>query len=107
MCGISGIVNLDKKPVDKEILSKMGESLSHRGPDGEGFFIEKNIGLAHRRLSIIDLTPSGSQPMFYDGKNLSIVYNGEIYNYLEIRADLKKLGYKFRSQSDTEVILAS
>jgi len=107
MCGITGIVNLDKKPVEKKILEKMNASLSHRGPDDEGFFIEKNIGLAQRRLSILDLSPLGHQPMFYDNNNLAIVFNGEIYNYLEIRAELIILGYKFRSQTDTEVILAA
>lgn len=107
MCGITGIVNLNKKPVDKVILAKMTRILSHRGPDDEGIFIEKNIGLGHRRLSIIDLTKAGHQPMFYDNKNLTIVYNGEIYNYLEIRADLVKKGYKFKSQTDTEVIMAA
>ncbi|MEK7142944.1 MAG: asparagine synthase (glutamine-hydrolyzing) [Patescibacteria group bacterium] len=107
MCGIAGIVNLDMKPVEKKILIKMTRALAHRGPDDEGFLIDKNIGLGHRRLSIIDLTASGHQPMFYDGRNLAIVYNGEIYNYLEIKNDLIKEGYKFRSKTDTEVILAS
>lgn len=107
MCGITGLVNLDKKPVDKKVLTKMTRVLSHRGPDGEGFYVAKNIGLGHRRLSIIDLSPLGHQPMFYDNRNLVIVYNGEIYNYLEIREELSSLGYKFKSQSDTEVILAS
>src|SRR3972149_11847722 len=107
MCGITGIINLDKKSVDKKVLTEMTRKLIHRGPDDEGFFVEKNIGLGHRRLSIIDLSPAGHQPMFYDNKNLVIVYNGEIYNYLEIREELKKLGHQFSSQSDTEVILAS
>ena len=88
----------------------MNRELSHRGPDDEGYWIDshfKNIGLAQRRLSIIDLTSAGHQPMFYDNKNLAIVFNGEIYNYLELRDELKSLGYKFKSQSDTEVILAA
>ena len=107
MCGITGIINLDKRPVDKKVLTTMNRTLSHRGPDDEGVFIDKNIGLGHRRLSIIDLSSAGHQPMFYDNKNLVIVYNGEIYNYLEIRKELKKKGYRFKSETDTEVILAS
>lgn len=107
MCGITGIINLDKKPIDKENLVQMTRALKHRGPDDEGFFIQKNVGLGHRRLSIIDLSKTGHQPMFYDNRNLVIVYNGEIYNYLEIKQELIGLGYRFHSQSDTEVILAS
>ncbi len=111
MCGITGIINLNKKLIDKKVLKDMTRMLSHRGPDDEGYFIgpsqAKNIGLGHRRLSILDLSPLGHQPMFYDNKNLVIVFNGEIYNYLEIRQELSRLGYKFRSQSDTEVILAA
>ena len=110
MCGITGIINSDKKPVDKGVLLKMNQKLVHRGPDDEGLWIDpkkKNVGLAQRRLSILDLSPLGHQPMFYDNKNLVIVYNGEIYNYLEIREELKDLGYKFSSQTDTEVILAA
>lgn len=107
MCGITGLINLEKKLVDKTALTNMTNALEHRGPDDEGFFIEKNIGLGHRRLSIIDLSKAGHQPMFYDNRNLVIVFNGEIYNYLEIRNELKDKGYKFKSNSDTEVILAS
>lgn len=111
MCGITGIINLDKKAVDRMVLSNMTTALEHRGPDDEGFFIgpkeTKNIGLGHRRLSILDLSYAGHQPMFYDNNNLVIVFNGEIYNYLEIRQELIAKGYKFKSNSDTEVILAS
>jgi len=107
MCGITGIVNLDNNRINKKILLAMNQALKHRGPDDEGFWIENNIGLAQRRLSILDLSPLGHQPMFYDRKNLVIVFNGEIYNYIEIRDKLLKLGYKFRSQTDTEVILAA
>ena len=107
MCGITGIVNLDKKTVDRKVLLDMTKALAHRGTDDEGFFINKNIGLGHRRLSIIDLSKAGHQPMFYDNRNLAIVFNGEVYNYLEIREELKDKGYKFKSNSDTEVILAA
>ncbi|MBM2820459.1 MAG: asnB [Candidatus Berkelbacteria bacterium] len=107
MCGIVGIIKFDKKPVDKNILQELTDTLSHRGPDDEGIFIDNTIGLGHRRLSIIDLSPLGHQPMFYNNNNLAIVFNGEIYNYLEIKNDLEKSGYKFKSESDTEVILAA
>lgn len=106
MCGIAGIVNLDKSEVSSNLLKKMTDLVKHRGPDGEGCFTIDNIGLGHRRLSIIDLTELGMQPMHYLDR-YSIVFNGEIYNYLEIREELIKLGYKFKSKSDTEVILAS
>lgn len=110
MCGITGIINLDKRRINQKILLDMNQALKHRGPDDEGYWLDphaKNIGLGHRRLSILDLSPLGHQPMFYDHKNLVIVFNGEIYNYIEIRKVLSNLGYKFRSQSDTEVILAA
>lgn len=106
MCGISGIVNLDKSKVDNNNLKKMTDMIKHRGPDGEGCFTIDNVGLGHRRLSIIDLSDLGSQPMHYLDR-FTIVFNGEIYNYIEIREQLQQLGYKFRSKSDTEVILAS
>ena len=102
MCGITGFVN--KKDKKKEIIKKMADKIAHRGPDGEGYYINDNIALAHRRLSIIDLS-TGSQPMFNKDKDLVIVFNGEIYNYLEIKDELKKDGYKFLNKSDTEVII--
>jgi len=105
MCGITGVLNFDKeKNVDKALLKKMSDIIKHRGPDGEGFFIENNIGLGHRRLSIIDLE-TGDQPMYSDDKQKILVFNGEIYNYIELREELKKKGYKFRTNSDTEVVL--
>jgi len=85
----------------------MTDTLIHRGPDDEGFFVNEKIALGHRRLSIIDLTKAGHQPMISQDKKLIIVFNGEIYNYIEIREELKTLGYKFKTQTDTEVILAS
>ena len=107
MCGITGIVNLEKEAIDQKSLRKMTKALEHRGPDDEGIFIAKNVGLGHRRLSILDLSKAGHQPMFYDNQNLVIVFNGEVYNYLEIREELKAKGYQFKSNSDTEVILAA
>lgn len=100
MCGFVGI--LDKKPVDAVTLKSMADTISHRGPDEEGQFIDKNVGLYHKRLSIIDLS-TGQQPMI--SKNYVIVFNGEIYNYIELREDLKRKGHVFQTTSDTEVIL--
>ncbi len=108
MCGISGIISQYTSLVNDQSLQQMTDALRHRGPDGEGFWKnEKNTaGFGHRRLSIIDLTETGAQPMHYLDR-YTIVYNGEIYNYLEIKKDLQKAGYTFRSTSDTEVILAA
>ncbi len=102
MCGIVGIVNKNKAPVDYNILYNTADVLTHRGPDDEGYYIKSNVGLYHKRLSIIDLS-TGHQPM-HSG-SLVIVFNGEIYNYIELREELKKKGYEFRTNSDTEVIL--
>lgn len=106
MCGISGFVDF-KKQTDRVVLEKMNRTMQHRGPDGEGYKMfnmqHANIGLGHRRLSIIDLTEGGSQPQHY--KNYHITYNGEVYNYAEIKATLETLGHQFHSNSDTEVIL--
>jgi asparagine synthase (glutamine-hydrolysing) len=105
MCGITGIFNFSKDSiVDSEKLRKMTDIIRHRGPDGEGFYLNQNIGLGHRRLSIIDLA-TGDQPMFNDDKSIVIVLNGEIYNYIELKEELKKLGHHFRTTSDTEVII--
>lgn len=104
MCGIAIIIE-KKGKVEESVLRTMTDMVKHRGPDGSGVFIENSVGLGHRRLAIIDLTESGKQPMFY--KDLTIVHNGEIYNYIELREELKKLSYDFHSTSDTEVILAA
>lgn len=105
MCGIAGILHFDpSRTADESLLKKMTDSLVHRGPDGEGFFCRNNVGLGHRRLSIIDLS-TGDQPMFSEDKSISIIFNGEIYNYIELRDELKKLGCKFYTNSDTEVII--
>lgn len=106
MCGIYGIYFINQERwVDKGILAQMANSLRHRGPDDEGFYIDGNIGLGHQRLSIIDLTNSGHQPMSNEDDSLWIVFNGEIYNYLELRQQLIARGHRFRSHSDTEVLL--
>lgn len=105
MCGITGFLNFDRQQsVDQNLLKKMTDIISHRGPDGEGFFVDKNIGLGHRRLSIIDLV-SGDQPMYSEDKQKILTFNGEIYNYIELREELKSKGFRFRTNSDTEVVI--
>jgi len=105
MCGIAGIVDLrGSVPIDEKILRAMNDALYHRGPDGHGFHIEPGVGLAHRRLSIIDLA-AGEQPMFNEDRTVSVVYNGEIYNFAELAEELAALGHKFRTRCDTEVIV--
>lgn len=136
MCGFAGILSLDNKSIDAELLIKMADVVRHRGPDGEGAVLinsnfsnrglnpvefrtqhelrainqdlsDYNIGLAHRRLRIIDLSEKGHQPMSDENKFLWIVHNGEIFNFIEIRKELISKGYKFKSNTDTEVILYS
>lgn len=106
MCGITGIIRDSGKKVHPEILKKMTDALMHRGPDEEGFFIDKEIGLGIRRLSIIDIL-SGKQPQSSKDGKFHIVFNGEIYNFKDVRLQLEQKGYKFRTHSDTEVILAA
>lgn len=107
MCGIAGIFNLNGEPVSPILLRKMTDAIAHRGPDGEGFYIDSFIGLGHRRLAIIDLTPAGHQPMATVQNQYIITYNGEVYNFQELRTELEALGHQFRSRSDTEVVLYS
>ena len=102
MCGIAGIVT--KRENKKEIIEAMSKRIEHRGPDGEGYFFDGDVALAHRRLSIIDLS-TGNQPMFNEDDTIVTVFNGEIYNYGELRDELVKAGHKFKSKSDTEVLL--
>jgi asparagine synthase (glutamine-hydrolysing) len=104
MCGICGIYNLDGRPVERDLLARMNSTLIHRGPDDEGYYINKNVGLGHRRLSIIDLN-TGQQPIYNEDKSNVIVFNGEIYNFLELKSELEKEGHFFRTRTDTEVIL--
>ena len=92
------------RSVDETLLRRMTDVLSHRGPDGEGYYIENNLGLGHKRLAIIDLT-GGAQPMISSDNKYVIVFNGEIYNYIELKDELKSRGYRFDTTSDTEVIL--
>lgn len=108
MCGIAGIIST-KGEVDPITLREVEKAMVHRGPDGSGIFLskDKKVGLVNRRLSIIDLSPAGHQPMFTPDKRFTIVHNGEVYNYKEIRKILESKGYKFKSNTDTEVILYS
>jgi asparagine synthase (glutamine-hydrolysing) len=108
MCGIAGIISSDPSLVNIPTLKKMADAIAHRGPDGEAYWINENntAAFGHRRLSILDLSETGAQPMHYMGR-YTIVYNGEIYNYIELKKELIKSGYSFRSTGDTEVILAA
>ena len=105
MCGIAGLISRDGRPVDTGQLRAMASALSHRGPDGEGMWSEGEAGLLHRRLAIVDLSPTGAQPMLSADGRFSITFNGEIYNYQELRRGLEAQGVAFRSTSDTEVLL--
>ena len=105
MCGIAGIFRFDGRPIDASALERMRISTRHRGPDDEGLWSEGPVGFAHNRLAIIDLSPAGHQPMRDAETGNIVVYNGEIYNFRELRRDLESEGYAFRSQCDTEVLL--
>ncbi len=108
MCGISGIIQVTAGLYNKEHLKKMTDAISHRGPDGEAFWqnASGNILLGHRRLSILDLSEAAAQPLHYLGR-YTIIHNGEIYNYIELREELKKRDYQFRTETDTEVLVAA
>ena len=101
MCGICGIV---RKGDNKDIIKKMNDRFMHRGPDGEGYYIDGDVAFGHRRLSIIDLS-TGDQPIYNEDSSVVTVYNGEIYNYLELRSELESLGHEFKTKSDTEVLV--
>lgn len=107
MCGICGIISFNHTNVNESILIRMRDEMQHRGPDAEGIFINKSkkVGFGFRRLAIIDLSPAANQPMCNQDQTIWIVFNGEIYNHLEIRKELEKLGYKYRTKSDTETII--
>ena len=104
VCGIAGIVNLDGRGVPGRVVRRMLAPLAHRGPDARGVHVDGPVGLGHVRLSIIDLA-GGPQPMHYPERGLSVTFNGEIFNYIELRAELEAKGHRFRTRSDTEVIL--
>lgn len=104
MCGIAGIVAPRGFAIDKALLERMTRSMAHRGPDDQGIFVHENVGLGHRRLSIIDLS-SGHQPLFNEDGTVVVVYNGEIYNFREIKTELETRGHVFKTHCDTEVIV--
>lgn len=106
MCGITGIYHFGTSaPIEQALLQRMTDVIRHRGPDADGIYLNGPIGLGQRRLSIIDLSEAGRQPMFSDDQQLAIVFNGEIYNFLDYRGDLQQRGHRFHSKTDTEVII--
>jgi len=105
MCGIAVMFGLHGRPASGDVVSRMSASLRHRGPDDDGLFLSGAFGLGFRRLSILDLSPAGHQPMLSDDGTLALIFNGEIYNYLELRAELEQRGRRFRSTGDSEVLL--
>lgn len=109
MCGIAGIWNFDGAPVSDSVLDRFTDTMAHRGPDGRGTWKDESVslGLGHRRLAILDLTPAGLQPLLSPCKRYSLVFNGEIYNFVELRKELEAKGHVFTSDTDTEVLLAS
>src|SRR6059058_5940072 len=105
MCGIAGVLYAaPERPADPAILKAMGDAIAHRGPDAEGFLREPGLGLVHRRLSIIDLG-GGDQPIGNEDGSVQVVFNGEIYNYQALRAQLESRGHRFKTNSDTEVLV--
>src|SRR5262245_34710000 len=105
MCGIAGIFYRERtQTVSPNVLMAMGDSIAHRGPDGEGYLRAPGIGLAHRRLSIIDLD-GGAQPIANEDDSIHVVFNGEIYNHLELRGQLEARGHRFRTRCDSEVLV--
>ena len=107
MCGIAGVLNLNGAPAGRAVLQDMTDAIAHRGPDGQGFHLDGPLGLGHRRLAIIDLSPAGNQPMVTDDGRHALSYNGEVYNFKELRQELQAAGYHFRSDTDSEVVLAA
>src|SRR6266699_1388289 len=107
MCGLVVMLGLGGRQADAAVLSQMARSIAHRGPDDSGLYLDQQVGFGFRRLSILDLSPTGHQPMCSQDGQLVVVFNGEIYNYIELRDELRAAGYCFRSTSDTEVLLAA
>ena len=105
MCGIAGIYNIEGQAPDREVLARMAATIAHRGPDGERFYCDGGLGLAHRHLRIIDLSDAAMQPMPNEDQSIWVIFNGEIYNYIELRPELEARGHRFHSRSDTEVLV--
>ena len=106
MCGIAGFTRFRHQFGSEKALKTMGDAIRHRGPDASGVYLDEKVGLCHRRLSIIDLSESGNQPMISSDGNYVIVFNGEIYNFLSLRSELEEQNYPFATHTDTEVLLA-
>src|SRR5262245_43072584 len=104
MCGIAGLVDY-RRPIEEPTLRAMEQSLLHRGPDEGSIWLGQHVGLAHRRLRIIDLSPAAAQPMSNEDGRIRLIFNGEIYNFKPLREELLKLGHQFRSRCDTEVLV--
>ena len=105
MCGITGFAERNHKAeTARRIVKGMADLITYRGPDGEGYYVDDQVALGHRRLSIIDLE-GGKQPMFNEDQNLAVIFNGEIYNFQELTAELIRAGHTFATRSDTEVLL--
>ena len=105
MCGIAGIFHIDGAPASNVLLKRMTDAIAHRGPDGEGHYVDGDLGLGHRRLAIIDLSEAGHQPMATEDGRYVIAYNGEVYNFSELRIELEAIGHRFHSRTDSEVVL--
>jgi len=107
MCGIAVVIGLNGRPIERAAVERMAKSLLHRGPDDGGLYVDSSVGLGFRRLSILDLSDAGHQPMVSEDGQYVLVFNGEIFNYIELRTELRQLGYQFRSSGDSEVLLAA
>src|SRR5947199_9299040 len=105
MCGIAGIYNTGGQPADPTVLERMARSIAHRGPDRESFHFDGGLGLAHRHLRIIDLSDAAMQPMSNEDGSIWLIFNGEIYNYVELRPVLDAAGHRFHSHSDTGTVV--
>src|SRR5438067_6533238 len=105
MCGVAGYLSLNGRPASLAVLKAMTQKLIHRGPDGDGHFIDETLALGHRRLAILDLTDQSRQPMATPDGRFILSYNGELYNFLELRQELESRGHAFQSTGDTEVVL--
>src|SRR5262245_14633552 len=105
MCGIAGLVRFDNQAADPLVVKRMTDAIAHRGPDGEGFHVSGPVGLGHRRLAIIDLSTAANQPLSNEDGSVLVIYNGEIYNFQSIRAELLARGHHFKSRTDSEVIV--
>lgn len=107
MCGIAVVIGLNGRGIERAAVERMAESLVHRGPDDSGIYVDGPVGMGFRRLSILDLSEAGHQPMVTSDQQYVLVFNGEIFNYVELRSELRELGYQFRSSGDSEVLLAA